>query len=115
MRCLGKGGIGGGGIAAARTDPEGTPCADLGEKKLASTITGIRKRLTAAFLGVKNRAPKAEVIATSSVMLGSKIETRMISRKNCGMLLSTSTTRWPTKSTRPPKKPIERPAVTPIR
>lgn len=53
----------GGCIAAARTDTEGTPCTDLGEKKLQKTIAGIRERLTAAFLGVKDRAPKAEVVA----------------------------------------------------
>lgn len=53
----------GGCIAAARTDPEGTPCADLGEEKVAETITGIRKRLTAAFQGVKDRAPNAEIVA----------------------------------------------------
>lgn len=53
----------GGCVAAARTDPEGTPCTDLGTKQVPKTITGIRKRLTAAFLGIKDRAPGAEVVA----------------------------------------------------
>lgn len=53
----------GGCVAAARTDPEGTPCTDAAGGKVEKTITGIRKRLTAVFLGIKDRAPQADIVA----------------------------------------------------